>query len=695
MSNRIFFLKTISLALVIISLYPIIDFINFYLLIFLMSILIFSETKIKLPYFKTIIIIFIILIFKFFQSYLYFNEGNNVLILNDKSKNFYQNNLPENIFNFLNNEFKFYELNSNCSSENGKCWRSFDPSLPPSNTGSPFYTKYSPSMYLDISPNKYSRKIKDLNITDLKSSRISEINNLRYNYFWGDKFDIVRENIPFYVKFEISKILLNSKFCWKGNIFWEDKNYVYKHIKHDVYECKKITENDINKKVYGVSLGKNASYDYLNWLYGDDYITENDNLDNFLIKNELVLKLEKSNFLQSLDFTLQILLFISSIIFLNLLFNFKFNIYFYSILSTLLFLFVTYYSSQDLFFGFTIYSGGDDGLLYTSYANNMFYHLKNFEIEKFLMGVEPVFYFPSSLRYFLSLFKLVFADTTYGYLTIGYILCMIITFLFIKLYGQVVGLFFAFLVISTRLFEGYAGSIVTMLKHINSGDAEPFAITIFFICLYLFIYIKENKNYNLNLLNFTFGFLSFITISLRPNYLPTCLLLFLIHVYFLNYKLTKKPIIYSTFGFSFILLIPLHNLYFGKKLIFLSSGHHHNTGAPLSTYFSGILDIIQLNFYQSESIERIIYQFNRWINPSELHYIIVVLLLLFIFRFKNSYMKIISSLALSQHAVLLVFEPAGRYSYLAWFLSLFLVFYFLKILIKMLISKMRVDRKYI
>ena len=693
MSNRIFFIKTISLVLIILSLYPIIDFKNFYLLIFLMSILIFSEIKVKLPYFKTIIIVLIIFILKFFQSYLYFYEGNNILILNNKSQNFYQNNLPENVFNFLDKEFKFYKENSNCSSENGKCWRSFDPSSL-SKKGSPFYNKYSPSMNLDIFQNKYSRKIKDLNINNLKSARISEINNLRYNYFWGDKFDLVRENIPFYVKIEISKILLNSKFCWKGNIFWEDKNYAFKHIKHDVYECKKITESDINKKIYGVSLGKNGSYDYLNWLYGDDYINENDKLDNFLIKNELILNLEKSNILKSTDLTLQILIFIASIIFLNLLLYFKFNIYFYSILSTLLFLFLTYYSNQDLFFGFTIYTGGNDGLVYSSYANNMFHYLKEFNIEKFLMGVEGVFYFPSSLRYFLTLFKLVFADTTYGYLTIGYILSLIITFLFIKLYGQVAGLFFAFLVIFTRLFEGYAGSMVKLLKHINAGDAEPFAMTTFFICLYLFIFIKENKNHDLILFNFIFGFLSFITISLRPNYLPTSLLLFLIHIYFLNYKLTKKPIIFSTFGFCFILLIPLHNLYFGKTLVFLSSGHHHNTGASLSTYLSGILDIIQLNFYQSENIAKIIHQFNRWINPNELHYIIVIFLLLLIFRFKNNHMRIISSLALSQHAVLLVFEPTGRYSYLAWFLSLLVVMYFLQIFIKLIISKTKINKKY-
>ena len=91
---------------------------------------------------------------------------------------------------------------------------------------------------------------------------------------------------------------------------------------------------------------------------------------------------------------------------------------------------------------------------------------------------------------------------------------------------------------------------------------------------------------------------------------------------------------------------------------------------------------------------KIIHQFNRWINPNELHYIIVIFLLLLIFRFKNNYMRIISSLALSQHAVLLVFEPTGRYSYLAWFLSLLVVMYFLQILIELIIAKIKINRKY-
>ena len=36
---------------------------------------------------------------------------------------------------------------------------------------------------MNLQENKYSRKLKSLDIYNLKSARISEVNNLRYNYF--------------------------------------------------------------------------------------------------------------------------------------------------------------------------------------------------------------------------------------------------------------------------------------------------------------------------------------------------------------------------------------------------------------------------------------------------------------------------------------------------------------------------------
>ena len=61
----------------------------------------------------------------------------------------------------------------------------------------------------------------------------------------------------------------------------------------------------------------------------------------------------------------------------------------------------------------------------------------------------------------------------------------------------------------------------------------------------------------------------------------------------------------------------------------------------------------------------------RWIKPDQIHYIITFIIIIFSLLKKNNLLiKTICLLALSQHAVLLVFEPESRYAYLAWILTI-------------------------
>ena len=83
-------------------------------------------------------------------------------------------------------------------------------------------------------------------------------------------------------------------------------------------------------------------------------------------------------------------------IFYLLFFNLKKTIYLLSFIYSALFFILLYYIDQDLLNGFDIYTGGNDGLLYMSYANLMFEHLKNLNFYEYFRGVENVFYFPSS-----------------------------------------------------------------------------------------------------------------------------------------------------------------------------------------------------------------------------------------------------------------------------------------------------------
>ena len=148
-----------------------------------------------------------------------------------------------------------------------------------------------------------------------------------------------------------------------------------------------------------------------------------------------------------------------------------------------------------------------------------FDNLIKFNFYEFFRGAESVFYFPSLLRYFWPINKILFGESFFGYLVIGFLYPIVFYYIFKFLFGTTWSVILTFVVTFTRLFEGYALSVVTMLQHINSGDAEPLAI--FFLLLSVLIFLKfTNSEIKINskFYNFLFGFLLFLSVFLRPNY---------------------------------------------------------------------------------------------------------------------------------------------------------------------------------
>ena len=97
----------------------------------------------------------------------------------------------------------------------------------------------------------------------------------------------------------------------------------------------------------------------------------------------------------------------------------------------------------------------------------------------------------------------------------------------------------------TRIFEGYDLSLINMLQHINAGDAEPLAI--FFLLSSVLIFLKFTKTeirINSKFYNFLFGFLLFLSVSIRPYYLPTAF------IFILALFVTKIILIFNIYGFN-------------------------------------------------------------------------------------------------------------------------------------------------
>ena len=678
---RIIIIKSfVSLVLITVIGLPINNFFSFLLVLFCIPIIIFSEIlkKNKLLFFFLVFLSFLAL--KIYLPNIKIQEGHNLVIFNENSIKFYQDNLPREVFNFFNDEFSFYYNKSKCDSSLARCWKNFDPYSIKENTN-PKDNIYATSSDWNFTQTKYSRILNNIDFKNLKSARIGEINNLTYNFFWPEKFDLVRMNLPFFVMYEIPETLVKSSICWKGNIFWQQKDKSYSHYYNNLYDCKKILKSDTGKLVYGASLGSSTNIKRLNYLYGEEFIIEGDEFHKFLQKNELIFKLNKNiniKFYEIIDLFIKIL----TILLIFILFlKFDRKIYYFSIIYSLIFLVLLIYVNKDLLNGFDIFTGGNDGLVYSSYGNIIFNNLLNLNLYEFFRGVEGVFYFPSSLRYFWSINKFFFGETIYGYILIGYLYAIILFFILSNLLGYVWAIILSTLIFFTRIFEGYALSLYNFLEHINAGDAEPLAIFFLFLSLLIFItIIKRNIKQPIYFYSFLFGFFLFLSISLRPNYLPTgifFIILFLIFHYF-HYKDIKFSFC-IIFGFAFILSIPFHNYIYGDSYVLLSSGAHHNLRVPILTYYYAFIDLINLDLNNSYYINLILKQLYRWIQPNEIHYIVTLFIIFISLVQKNSFIiKTICLLALSQHFVLLIFEPDNRYAYLAWILTIIVNFNFIK-----------------
>jgi len=626
---------------------PIVEFYKFYLMFFFISSFLLLKIK-NFSYIKILFLFLIIILTLFYNNDKKIKIGHNLVILNQYSSDYYKQNLPEEVFHHFKIIFSNNLIKSQCGNDNDACWKSFDP-FDKKKSGWNSENFFYRSSNILFNRTNYTDISNYINVTSFKSLKVNSINNLNFNFYNKGIDDEInnRNKLPFFIYYELPSKYSKNKICWKGNIFLEQDNKIYKNYFNENYECKKIFNKNSNTKFYAVSDGT---------------------------KDDIILKFYNFDYLVNYVFL---------ILFILIIFRYYLNIDFLKLTYIFIYLslsfLVLYYINKDYNFGFSVFSGGNDGILYMSYSNKLYHYLTDLNFYEFFRGMESIFYLPSSLRFFWVLNKIFFGETIYGYLLIILIFPYIIYLIFNYLVDSKKYIFFIFLFFAfSRLFEGYAFSNITMLQHVYAGDAEPLAI--FFLIFSILIFFNiEKKNYlKCNFLLFITGIFIFFSISLRPNYLPTGFL-FLIILSIRYYLFTNSllNLFYLYLGFTFIILIPMHNYIYGNEYVLLTSGVHHNTHAPISLWIDLVQELFKLNNFNASDHELVFKQVNRWIKPQEFHYLISLIFLICTVLFTKNFKIIsISLLAISQHLVCLIYEPEGRYSYLAWFLTIIVLIYF-------------------
>src|SRR5262249_18907174 len=124
-------------------------------------------------------------------------------------------------------------------------------------------------------------------------------------------------------------------------------------------------------------------------------------------------------------------------------------------------------------------------------------------------------------------------------------------------------------------------------------------------------------------------------------------------------------------GFAPLLLIPLHNWYFGHEFVPLTASAFtpDNLTAPPSIYWAAIKEMGELNF-SGDAFDQVLRQLSRWNDITDFYRVIAVLVVVWVsLRTRSApWLRGLALVALSMQAFLLFFLRHGRYAFLAWLL---------------------------
>ena len=259
---------------------------------------------------------------------------------------------------------------------------------------------------------------------------------------------------------------------WLRNIYYSYNFKDINELQDTTFKIKKnnclVFDNDKDLKILGYSINKDK---------------------------DLSIKLNK-NFINILLDTLKY--YLASLIILIFIFNFfslkRFSnkeiiIITTSILSSILFILL---KDHNMIFGLRYFRGGADGLVYENHAVLMLHYLKNINVLEFLRGQENVYYFMPGLRYFLAITKIIFGDTSYGYLILSFLIPISLFYLFKNKISEKIAFYLIISFTILPIFENMGFGHYNYIHQIVRNHAETLSISLlFFVLLNLLIQILK------------------------------------------------------------------------------------------------------------------------------------------------------------------------------------------------------------
>jgi hypothetical protein len=531
----------------------------------------------------------------------------------------------------------------------------------------PIEHAFSPSADALWQSPKYSRVLDALSFRNQEQARIGAINRLLYNFYrvrehshapdtvelednpnlYAQKIigpDIDRSRMPFFIMAEPNPALLGGKICWRGGVLWEQEKSHFDLLRNGSWACRQPTQQDRGKRIFAFSIGAPLEFEITPGFRSRLSVWTRNAARALAVLAILGL-------LVTFRSPWQLLLPIGAAI---------------STLATTMILYPQY------LLGLYTLPGGNDGLTHESMGFDIAQALHEGRWAAALRGGESVFYFMPGLRYFRALEQFLFGETNFGIVLCTMFLPVFLYFLLRRLLPVRWSVALICIFLFTPIFERFGFAHFVYLEEMIKGFPEPLGYTAFLggaalLAQYVPTNISGERRGPMpsGLIAFAFA----LAVALRPNLIvPAALILAMTGGWLLIHK-RWQDITWLVLGFAPVLLISLHNWYFGHELVPLTSSAFapDNLTAPPSVYWAAIKEIGKIDV-SGEALAQVRRQLGRWNGITDFYRVIAILVVVWVLFRQESAASLrgLALVALSMQAILLFYLPNGRYAVLAW-----------------------------
>ena len=596
-------------------------------------------------------------------------EGHNIFFINQENSGALEQELDPQVFSFMKQQFlKRYSFDDNV------CWKSQPPE-----------SLFAFSADSIFSKPKYSRIVDSINFDSLTEFRGGFANSVDYNWYGASK--IKRESMPYFVMYELTPASVNSSLCWTGYVLWEDNPGQFKIIHNQIKDCKKITNTDIGKRVFGVGIYNKEQFGF--WSRFNEFMMKvrnpfhsgkNDIPPENNKEKQLSMHLILSPFLKFFAILKSILEVLGVFFILKLMVKINWRRLFLACLIIIIASTVAYMYCPELFGQYYIHEGGEDGMTHETLGRNILVHVLSGDWKSAFRGGEDVFWNTPGFRYFRAIEKLFFGDTNFGYLAVA-LLFPYIVFGFLenfisKKLAFCSTLFFMLGYLPFNILANLGVTYYIYLMVARGGWPEVLAFSAVLGGLTLALRYGNSRNGGYLWYGSLAHFLFFITVFMRPQFCVTALIAVLYFAFRAFKRGMIKEVFFTWIAFAPVLFPLVHNYYFGGKICLFTGFIHQSIAVPPSTYLNAGKELLSLNFSE-HNFFKVIKHLKEMIGP---WYRMVFLGFVFYAAFPNRKVppnvRLVAILCISLHFVnLFVFATYFRYVLLAWALTVVIVIF--------------------